>query len=42
MSETLLWWLALEVIGLAGLPLTVLVFANLPDRGWSLAKPFSL
>jgi YYY domain-containing protein len=30
------------VIGLAGLPLTALVFANLPDRGWSLAKPFSL
>ena len=42
MGETILWWLALEVIGLAGLPLTALVFANLPDRGWSLAKPFSL
>ncbi|HEU5348272.1 MAG TPA: DUF2298 domain-containing protein, partial [Ktedonobacterales bacterium] len=42
MSETFLWWLALEVIGLAGLPLTALVFANLPDSGWSLAKPFSL
>lgn len=42
MGETILWWLALEVIGLVGLPLTALVFANLPDRGWSLAKPFSL
>jgi YYY domain-containing protein len=42
MSETFFWWLALEVIGLAGLPLTALVFANLPDRGWTLAKPFSL
>lgn len=42
MSETLLWWLTLEVIGLAGLPLTALVLGNLPDRGWSLAKPFSL
>ncbi len=42
MSETFFWWLALEIIGLAGLPLTALVFANLPDRGWTLAKPFSL
>ncbi|HEX5547611.1 MAG TPA: DUF2298 domain-containing protein [Ktedonobacterales bacterium] len=42
MSETFLWWVAIEVIGLAGLPLTALVFANLPDRGWALTKPFSL
>ena len=42
MSETFFWWLAIEIIGLAGLPLTALVFANLPDRGWSLMKPFSL
>jgi len=42
MGETLLWWGAIEAIGLAGLPLTALVLANLPDRGWALAKPFSL
>lgn len=42
MSETFFWWLALEIVGFAGLPLTALVFANLPDRGWTLAKPFSL
>lgn len=42
MGETFLWWLTLEVVGLAGLPLTALVFANLPDRGWTLARPFSL
>ncbi len=42
MGETFLWWLAIEVSGFAGLPMTALVFANLPDRGWTLAKPFSL
>ena len=42
MSETFFWWLAIELVGLAGLPLTALVFANLPDRGWALMKPFSL
>lgn len=42
MGETFLWWGTIEAIGLAGLPLTALVFANLPDRGWALAKPFSL
>ncbi|HKT37004.1 MAG TPA: DUF2298 domain-containing protein, partial [Ktedonobacterales bacterium] len=42
MGETILWWLAIEAVGFVGLPLTALAFANLPDRGWSLAKPFSL
>lgn len=42
MGEMLFWWLSVEVIGLAGLPLAALVFGRLPDRGWALTKPFSL
>src|SRR5579862_2744768 len=36
------WWLAIEVLGIVGLPLTATLLANLPDRGWSLSKPLSL
>ena len=36
------WWLAIELLGIVGLPLTATLFANLPDRGWALSKPLSL
>ncbi|HEV8192515.1 MAG TPA: DUF2298 domain-containing protein [Ktedonobacterales bacterium] len=36
------WWLAIEVVGLASMPLAALVFARLPDRGWTLSKPLGL
>lgn len=36
------WWLGLQVLGLAALPLTLRVFRGLPDRGWLLARPFGL
>jgi len=42
MGELLSWWLALELVGLAGIPVTVAVLGNLPDRGWTLAKPLAL
>ncbi|HEX6122127.1 MAG TPA: DUF2298 domain-containing protein, partial [Ktedonobacterales bacterium] len=42
MRETFTWWLLIEALGLAGLPLTALLFAHLPDRGWAFAKPLSL
>ncbi|HLZ21448.1 MAG TPA: DUF2298 domain-containing protein [Ktedonobacterales bacterium] len=42
MSELFAWWLAAELIGVAGLPLCALVFANLPDHGWALARPLGL
>src|SRR5579875_1119512 len=36
------WWLAIEILGIAGLPLAATLLANLPDRGWALSKPLSL
>ncbi|HKV83515.1 MAG TPA: DUF2298 domain-containing protein [Ktedonobacterales bacterium] len=42
MGLVLLWWVAIEVVGLAALPLTTLVFARLPGRGWAFAKPLGL
>jgi YYY domain-containing protein len=42
MSELLGWWLLVEALGVVGLPLTITVFARLPDRGWSAAKALAL
>lgn len=42
MGELFSWWLVVEVLGAAGLPLAALLFARLPDRGWALAKPLAL
>jgi YYY domain-containing protein len=36
------WWLVVEILGLMGMPLTSVVCAYLPDRGWALGKPFAL
>src|SRR5690349_24604937 len=42
MGELFSWWLVVEMLGAAGLPLAALLFARLPDRGWALAKPLAL
>ncbi|HZC06733.1 MAG TPA: DUF2298 domain-containing protein [Ktedonobacterales bacterium] len=42
MSVTLVWWLFIEALGLAGAPLAATVLRKLPDRGWALSKPLSL
>lgn len=42
MSETLRWWLILQVIGMVQLPLCLAFFRRLPDRGYALSKPFGL
>src|SRR5579875_3658934 len=42
MLELLQMWALLEVLGLLILPLTVTVFHNLPDRGWSFSKSIGL
>src|SRR3972149_5318887 len=42
MSETLVWWLMMQVVGLATLPLCLTLFSRLPDRGYALSKAFAL
>jgi YYY domain-containing protein len=42
MGVLFFWWLAAEALGVMALPLTATLFANLPDRGWALAKPVGL
>src|SRR5215212_10383276 len=37
-----LWFLAIEVLALATLPLTIRVFRSLPDRGYGFAKPLGI
>ena len=38
MLELLQMWALIEVIGLVGFPLALMVFHNLPDRGWAFSK----
>lgn len=38
MAEAIRWWLCLEILGLAALPLSGIIFRCLPDRGYSLSK----
>ena len=42
MSEALRWWLILQLAGCILLPLCLALFRRLPDRGYTLSKPFGL
>ena len=42
MSETIRWWLVLQLVALPLLPLCLAMFRRLPDRGFALSKPFAL
>lgn len=42
MLEVLTWWLIMEALGLAALPLAWRAFRHLPDRGYPFARPLGL
>src|SRR5512140_3831135 len=42
MAETLIWWILLELIGLAAFPVAFRFFRNLPGRGYAFVKPLGL
>jgi uncharacterized membrane protein len=42
MHDLWLWFITVELLGVAALPLTGAAFRHLPDRGWALAKPLAL
>jgi YYY domain-containing protein len=42
MSDVLLWWIIVELIGMAVLPVAFRFFRYLPDRGYAFVKPLGL
>lgn len=41
-TSVIVWWLLLQLFGLAGLPLAFRLLGRLPDRGYALARPLGL
>jgi YYY domain-containing protein len=42
MTDAFIWWIVVEILGLAALPLAWRLCRNLPDRGYALAKPLGI
>ena len=42
MVELFQMWALVEVLGILCLPLTITVFHNMPDRGWSFSKAIGM
>lgn len=42
MTDAFIWWLAVELLGLIALPITVVLFKKLPDRGYAFGKALSI
>ena len=40
--EILIWWLVVQALGLAGLPLAAVLFQALPGHGYAFGKPLGL
>ena len=41
-SHVFVWWLIVQIIGLAALPVTLRVFRWLPERGYAFSKPVGI
>ena len=41
-GQVVIWWLVIQALGLAGLPLTLVFFRWLPDRGYAFSKSLGL
>ena len=42
MTDAFIWWLSVEFLGLIALPVTVVLFKKLPDRGYAFGKALSI
>ena len=42
MLDVLRWYIVLQFIGIAALPLAAKAFRNLPDRGYAFARPVGI
>jgi YYY domain-containing protein len=42
MAETLAWWVVVQVMALAALPVTLAVLRRLPDLGYAFSKPLGI
>lgn len=42
MTDVLIWWLVVQILGLAALPVAWRLFSGLPDRGYAFAKPLGI
>src|SRR6266566_20476 len=42
MGDAIVWWIALQLLGLAAIPIAAVLLRALPDRGYTLSKPLGL
>ena len=42
MGDAIVWWITLQLLGLAAVPIAAVLLRALPDRGYTLSKPLGL